>query len=173
MALNCKIKNCKNKIYAKGLCNTHYLREWVKNNPEVVFKSRWTNMLNRCNNVNSKSYKYYGKRGINVCEKWLNYNNFKRDMYSSFNVNLSLDRINNNKGYSKNNCRWTTANIQNNNTRRNCYIKHDGIIKTFSEWCRFLRLKRNTVSQRFYCYNWDLNRSFNYFIKGDQIGNSN
>ena len=166
MPTECKMEKCKNKIYAKGLCNTHYLREWVKNHPDSIFRSRWTNMLVRCNNSNSKSYKNYGKRGIKVCDDWLIYENFKKDMYESFKVELSLDRIDNSKNYSKENCRWTTSLVQNSNTRKNHYITKNGVTKTFSEWCRLLNLKHSTVSQRFHSYKWSLDRSFNNFIGG-------
>ena len=78
----------------------------------------WYQMLNRCNNPKSKDYKDYGGRGITVCDRWLDVKNFIEDMYSSFKEGLTVDRIDVNKNYDKENCRWTTKNIQSRNTRK-------------------------------------------------------
>ena len=78
----------------------------------------WLDMMGRCNNDRKKSYKDYGARGITVCEDWHNIANFINDMYPSFIEGLTLDRIDNNLGYYKENCRWVTRNIQMRNTRK-------------------------------------------------------
>lgn len=78
----------------------------------------WNGMIQRCNNKNSKNYKHYGARGINVCDEWLNVQSFINDMYPSYKEGLSIDRIDNNKGYSKDNCRWSDKSTQVRNTRR-------------------------------------------------------
>ena len=77
----------------------------------------WNNIMGRCYNKNLPNYKDYGARGITVCERWLNVKNFIEDMYPSYQEGLSIDRINNDLGYSKDNCRWTTQTIQSRNTR--------------------------------------------------------
>ena len=78
----------------------------------------WNGMIQRCNNKNYTKYEYYGARGITICEEWLDINNFINDMYPSYKEGLSIDRIDNNKGYSKDNCRWTDKSTQVRNTRR-------------------------------------------------------
>lgn len=80
--------------------------------------STWYDMVRRCNNKKSKAYKDYGARGIKVCDRWLDVKNFIEDMYPTFKEGLSLDRIDNNKGYSKDNCRWATKATQARNTRK-------------------------------------------------------
>ena len=77
----------------------------------------WHSMVNRCTNSKNPNYKHYGERGITVSIEWLDINNFIKDMKSSFEKGMELDRIDNNKGYSKDNCRWTSREIQNRNTR--------------------------------------------------------
>ena len=77
----------------------------------------WYNMIQRCTNPKDTFYKNYGERGIKVSNEWLDINNFINDMYPSYKEGLSMDRIDNNKGYSKDNCRWATRSIQSRNTR--------------------------------------------------------
>lgn len=78
----------------------------------------WDAMINRCHNPNNKAYKDYGARGIFVCKEWHSVENFINDMYPSYVEGLTLDRKDNNLGYSKDNCRWATKAVQVRNTRR-------------------------------------------------------
>lgn len=78
----------------------------------------WSSMTNRCNNKSNHAYNDYGGRGITVCERWLNIANFIEDMYPTFVEGLTLDRKENDLGYSKDNCRWVTQTTQTRNTRR-------------------------------------------------------
>ena len=77
----------------------------------------WNGMMQRCLNKKHPGYKDYGGRGINVCERWKDIKNFIDDMFPDFQEGLSLDRKDNNKGYSKENCRWINETIQNRNRR--------------------------------------------------------
>lgn len=76
----------------------------------------WQSMLSRCTNPKNTNYKSYGGRGVTVCDEWLDINNFVNDMYPSFIEGLTLDRKENDKGYSKDNCRWATKTTQSRNT---------------------------------------------------------
>ncbi len=75
----------------------------------------WNSMKRRCLD---KTNKYYGGRGISVCDRWLTWENFRDDMGPSFKDGLSLDRVNNNGNYEPSNCRWATRTEQRANTRR-------------------------------------------------------
>ena len=83
------------------------------------FYDTWKSMMGRCVNVNIKQYNYYGGRGITVCEEWLDVRNFVAwcDLTHPNIEGLSLDRIDNDKGYSPDNCRWADRTAQSVNQR--------------------------------------------------------
>jgi hypothetical protein len=92
----------------------------------TMFYRVWLNMRQRCRNKKAQAYHNYGGRGITVCERWDSFENFQADMYESYlahrkeikNKQTTLDRVNNEKGYSKDNCTWATRTEQAINTRR-------------------------------------------------------
>lgn len=95
----------------------------------------WGDMMNRCRNPKHKCYKNYGARGIAVCERWQTSANFIADM-SPRPDGKTLDRTDNSKGYSPDNCRWATKTEQSSN-RRNCiYVMDAGERLTLKEYCR-------------------------------------
>lgn len=111
-------------------------------------------MRDRCNNPKHPSYKNYGGRGIKVL--WSSFKEFKEDMYPSYlahkarNKYTSIERTDNDKEYSKDNCRWATHLEQNRNTRSVRFIFHDGVRLSIPEWEEKLGMKRNTISDRLY-----------------------
>ena len=110
----------------------------------------WSNMKTRCQNQNNKNYKRWGARGIKVCDEWSNSFVAFRDWANSngFKTTLSLDRIDNNKGYFPDNCRWVTAKAQARNTRKNRIIEYNGQRKCLSEWSEELGIHANTLINR-------------------------
>jgi hypothetical protein len=78
----------------------------------------WANMMTRCYNKNTKDYKNYGGRGIQVCERWKNYENFLNDMGRKPSPELTLERKDNDKDYEPGNCKWATRRDQQFNRRR-------------------------------------------------------
>ena len=80
----------------------------------------WRGMKNRCDNPQNSRYKYYGAKGIGYCEKWKTFDGFWDDMANGYSDNLTLDRIDNASGYSKDNCAWRNYSQQNAN-RSGCF----------------------------------------------------
>ncbi len=83
---------------------------------------RWSAMISRCSNPRDKDFKNYGARGITVCERWRHFPNYLEDMEASYRPGTSIDRINNDRGYSPDNCRWVDVITQNKNRRTNRII---------------------------------------------------
>lgn len=93
----------------------------------------FVNMHTRCGNANSSHYDRYGGRGIKVCERWATFATFLSDM-GECPPGLELDRIDNDKGYSPENCRWATRKQQTNNRSTSNLVEINGKTMTVAEW---------------------------------------
>ena len=107
----------------------------------------WWNMKSRCERPNGRYFKDYGGRGIQICERWLDFANFYEDMGEP-EATLTLDRIDNNLGYFKENVRWATRQEQANNRRSNRMIEHSGKTMTLMQWARETGIGRSTIAYR-------------------------
>lgn len=133
-------------------------------------------MKTRCYDINFKYYKNYGGRGITICDEWLNseiinlganggrctkgWLSFKEWALSNgYTDKLSIDRVNNNKGYCPENCRWITNKEQSNNRRSNRLVTYKGKIKTLSEWCDEFKIDYDTVIARLNKYHWPIEKA--------------
>lgn len=97
----------------------------------------WASMRERCNNPKAKSYRYYGARGIKVCKRWDSFEHFMADM-GPRPKGASVERKDNDLGYSPDNCRWATDYEQAQNTSRTRKLTAGGRTMTISNWCREL-----------------------------------
>lgn len=96
----------------------------------------WLGIRNRCNNPKVKAYEYYGGRGIRVCDEWNNsFEAFYRDMGAKPTSKHSIDRLDNNGHYCKENCKWVTVKEQANNKSYNVPIEYNGEIANVTQWC--------------------------------------
>lgn len=115
-------------------------------------------MISRCHNPKATGYENWGGRGIHVCERWReDFYNFLEDM-GSRPVGMTLDRIDNNAGYYKENCRWVTQKEQCNNTSKNIWLEHNGTKKTITQWAESMGMKVNTLQYRLY-RGWSIERA--------------
>ena len=108
---------------------------------------KWKRMRQRCNNPKDRKYPDYGERGIIICKRWDDYNNFLADM-GECPTGLTLGRIDNNGMYCSKNCRWENGYQQANNTRKNHYVSFCGQIKTIAQWARCLNINYKALWKR-------------------------
>lgn len=120
----------------------------------------YSNMKDRCNRVNCPAYKDYGARGIKVCNEWENdFNKFYEwSINNGYNDKLTIDRMDNNKGYSPDNCRWVDRKTQCLNTRYNIYITYNNETKTLKEWTDELGLSYSKTWRRLH-RGWSFERA--------------
>lgn len=107
----------------------------------------WLAMLNRCTNPKQGNYRYYGGRGISVCERWTTFAHFLADV-GERPSGATLDRINNDIGYEPSNCRWSQHTVQMRNTRSNRMLTYNGETMCLSAWAMRYGMNRERLKQR-------------------------
>lgn len=120
----------------------------------------WRSMIYRCEHPNHIAYKYYGLRGITVCDEWHDFMTFKKwaEETKPF-ENATIDRIDNNLGYSPQNCRWVDMATQSNNRRSNIIITHNGETHNLMEWSKVLNFDYKLVHNRIHKLGWSFEKS--------------
>ena len=130
-----------------------------------------SSMITRCYNTKHKEYRKYGAKGITICDEWIgnkgldNFynwamaNGFSGEKDSKgYNV-LSIDRIDNNKGYSPKNCRWATREQQARNKSTTIWVKYKGKKDTLKGFCEKLKLDYHAVFLRIYRRHWSVDKA--------------
>lgn len=115
----------------------------------------WENIKARC-----KNNKYYGGRGIKICDEWKNdYTAFRNwAINNGYNENLTIDRIDVNGNYEPNNCRWVDIFVQANNKRNNVYLTYKNETKTVHQWEEIVGIKAATIKRRLQL-GWSIERA--------------
>lgn len=140
----------RNKSKSCGCIGKHLraLRHGLSGIPEYQI---WKAIKARCYNKNHKNYPDYGGRGITVCDEWFNnFEAFYADMGSRPGSRYSIDRINNEEGYFKENCRWSTQTQQTRNTRRSRWVTINNETRTVAEWAEITGIRSSTIYHRLY-----------------------
>lgn len=138
-----------------GCNNARYWKTALGLSKSRLYKC-WQSMMSRCYSFNNIAYKYYGKRNITVCDEWHNSSNFLNwALNNGYADNLTLDRIDVNKNYSPENCRWITMKEQNRNTRRTIYIDDNNKKICLFDFCKKYNI--NYKSVLYYRKKYDMN----------------
>ena len=110
---------------------------------------KWASMKNRCNRPSHKDFHNYGGRGIKVCDEWNDFSTFAEWAISNgYTDGVTLDRIDNNKGYSPDNCRFVDYLTQENNRRNNRMLSYNNQTFSLAQWARITGLKENCIRER-------------------------
>ncbi len=122
----------------------------------------WAAMKQRCYNPNSSSYNAYGGRGITVCDDWIDdfVPFYEWAMTNGYNPDAprgecTIDRIDNDKGYSPDNCRWISSEKQANNKQQTVWVEMNGEKKSLKQWCDIYQINYGCVIHRIHSMGWD------------------
>lgn len=144
------MKNVPSRSLKKGI--TRSCGCLAKRNYDVKSRlySIWPGIKARCNNPNKKCYKNYGGRGIKVCDEWeKDYKAFHDwAIANGYTDDLTIERIDVNKGYSPDNCMWITIREQSRNKRNSRWISVNGETKLIGEWEKELGLSQGAIGKR-------------------------
>lgn len=140
---------------------------YIHGDRRTKFYHTWGNVKNRVLNKNTGDYKYYGERGISISDDWLEYLNFKRDMYESYlehrkdhgQNNTTLERIDNDKDYCKENCKWATRYEQAQNRRNSMAFSFNGKTQSLGAWAKELDVRYYTLWSRMNLYGWSVEKT--------------
>lgn len=114
----------------------------------------WSGMKSRCYNPNNRCYKLYGAKGITICDEWNDFKIFaKWALENGYQEDApygecTIDRINANKGYSPDNCRWVNSAVQARNKSNNVLLTYNGKTQLATDWSKELQIPLSTISIR-------------------------
>lgn len=125
-------------------------RKYKTNSHGCPIYACWNLMMSRCYNEKNKNYNGYGKKGIGVSNKWHSFDNFYSDMESTYFKKATLDRVNNELGYSKSNCKWADRKTQAINRSSSFFIldPSDNKKYTITDLSKKYEISRNTLTSR-------------------------
>lgn len=150
---------CWGKEYHKEEKTTHDLSTTLE-------YTTWCKMKHRCNCTTSDVFKYYGGRGIKVCDRWNDsFENFLEDMGERPSPQHTLDRIDVNGDYCPENCRWATRYEQSNNMRKTLIFEYDNKTQSLSDWCNELGINKSAIRAIMRRKNYTFEQAVEYYKK--------
>lgn len=162
---------CKCACGGNTITNTYNLTSGItkgcgclrgKKKDEVSDRVRniWNNMKQRCTNPLNPNYKYYGGKGITICEEWYDIHKFNQwALLNGYADNLTIDRIDNNGNYEPSNCRWVAHSDQMKNQTSNRPITFNGETHLISEWADIVGIARRTIQYRLDKGGWTIEQA--------------
>jgi len=153
-----KKKRDKAKFRFDGETNEMIPIGLARDNPRL--NRIWRAMKSRCNNANCKNYKWYGGKGIKVCDEWNSFYPFYLwAVNNGYKENLTIDRIDSNKDYCPENCRWATEIEQKRNQSNNRPITFSGQTKLAVEWAEITGISEKTICARIDVLGWSVEKA--------------
>jgi len=142
-------------------CGYKYAIHYIHNMSNTRLYTIWVDMKSRCNKNTSKVYKYYGGKGVKVCNEWssdfMNFYNWA--ITNGYQDHLTIDRIDVNGNYEPANCRWITKQEQANNKTTNHFITYNGETHTIKQWSNITGLSQEVIFGRIVRYKWAVERA--------------
>lgn len=135
---------------------------YTKNHKTTLEYKSWSCMKYRCSGKSERFNKYYKDKGIVICDRWIGddgFTNFLEDMGNRPTPKHSLDRIDNNGNYCKENCKWSSSKEQMNNVSTNRLITYNGETKTVSQWADVVGINNKALARRLTSLNWSIEKS--------------
>lgn len=134
----------------------------------------WASIIQRCENPSNKDYENYGARGIYFCDECRNnFGSFHKWAKSSgYRRGLTIERVDVDKGYNKDNCSWIENEKQSLNCRRSIMLRYNGKIKHISDWAREYNLNYKTLKGRIFSYGWSIEKALTTRPRGEANANT-
>ena len=154
-------------VYSKLISDTLTKHGSCKNGKIDRIYEIWNGMNRRCCDEKDSNYKWYGVKGIIVCDEWKNdYVKFRNwALENGYKDNLTIDRINNNGDYCPENCRWATQKVQQRNRGNNHLITYKGKTHCIAEWAEILGMKYQTLLRRINYSKWPIEKAFTTMVR--------
>lgn len=165
--VKCDCGNIKNVIgssLSNGYLKSCGCLKTKHNLTDTITYSSWSQMKCRCINKKHDKYKYYGGRGIKICDKWMDFTGFYEDMGDRPD-GKTLDRIDVNGDYCKENCKWSTFEEQCNNRRSNVEITYNNKTQNRTQWEKELGMKKGMLYQRITERGWTIEKALSTPVK--------
>lgn len=154
---------CQTKQLASKVRTIHGGSTGGKKTPEY---NSWQAMNARCYYPKHQNYERYQQLGVTVCDSWRNsFENFIKDMGLKPSPSHTIDRVDNTKGYSKENCRWATRSEQQRNKRDTVFLEYKGERKCLYEWAEIFNVKPQLLYSRIFSLKWTVDKAFTTSIK--------
>ena len=166
-----QIANIKSKHTVSCGCMTHENSKKHGQRGHEIYHV-WKNIKSRCLNPKNKAYINYGARGISICNRWLDINNFIEDMYPTYIKGLSIDRINNDGNYEPSNCRWTNRTVQQRNTRKlqkNNKTGYRGVYKVKNKFSARIGVNYKHIHLGYFFTKEEAAKAYDKYVKDNNL----